>query len=214
MILGIPTEVKVAEKRVGMTPTGVRTLVKEGHRVLVQSGAGVSSGLGDESYSQTGGEIKGSAKEIWTEAEMVVKVKEPIVQEFDFMHESQILFTYLHLAADRELTEKLMKKKIVGIAYETIETDKGSLPLLAPMSAIAGRLSIQVGACCLEAKNGGMGILLGGLPGVRPAYVVILGAGVAGIHACFSAIGSDARVNILDINSERLSYILIWSLIK
>jgi alanine dehydrogenase len=134
-------------------------------------------------------------------------VKEPVVQEFDRMREGQILFTFLHLAADRDLTEKLIEKKIIGIAYETIQTEKGSLPLLAPMSAIAGRLSIQAGAYCLEAKNGGMGILLSGVPGVRPAYVVILGGGVAGVHACFGAVGNDAKVSILDINQERLNYL-------
>lgn len=138
---------------------------------------------------------------------MILKVKEPVNQEFGWMREGQILFTFLHLAADKKLTQKLLAKKIIGIAYETIQTERGGLPLLAPMSAIAGRLSIQAGAYCLEAQNGGMGILLSGVPGVRPAYVVILGAGVAGIHACFGALGNGTRVSILDVNQDRLSYL-------
>jgi alanine dehydrogenase len=137
---------------------------------------------------------------------MIVKVEEPIDGEFDLMHENQVLFTYLHLAADKSLTEKLLKKGSIGIAYETIQTDRGSLPLLAPMSAVAGRLSIQAGAYCLEAKNGGRGILLSGVPGVKPATVVIMGAGVAGINACFAAVGSGARVTILDKSQERVDY--------
>ena len=138
---------------------------------------------------------------------MIMKVKEPLPAEYDLMRESQIIFTYLHLAAARELAQELVEKKVVGIAYETIQTDAGALPLLAPMSAVAGRLSVQAGAYCLEAKSGGMGILLSGVPGVRPAYVVIIGAGIAGLHACFSAVGTGARVTILDINQERLDYI-------
>jgi alanine dehydrogenase len=207
MIMGIPKELKVAEKRVAITPAGVKMLRKESHIVLIESGAGLGSGFPDESYLRAGAELRTDPKEIWADSEMILKVKEPIVPEFDRMHEGQILFTFLHLAADKGLTEKLIERKIIGIAYETIQTEKGSLPLLAPMSAIAGRLSIQAGAYCLEAKNGGMGILLSGVPGVRPAYVVILGAGVAGVHACFGAVGSDARVSILDINQERLNFI-------
>jgi alanine dehydrogenase len=207
MILGIPKELKVAEKRVAITPAGVRMLRKEGHIVLIESGAGLGSGFPDESYLRAGAELRTDPKEIWADSEMVLKVKEPIAPEFDRMHEGQILFTFLHLAADKGLTEKLIERKIIGIAYETIQTEKGSLPLLAPMSAIAGRLSIQAGAYCLEAKEGGMGILLSGVPGVRPAYVVILGAGVAGVHACFGAVGNDARVSILDINQDRLNFV-------
>ncbi len=207
MIIGIPKELKVAEKRVAITPAGVRTLMKEGHIVLIEAGAGLGSGFADESYLRSGAEVRIDSEEIWADSEMILKVKEPVAQEFDRMHEGQILFTFLHLAADKGLTEKLIQKKIIGIAYETIQTEKGSLPLLAPMSAIAGRLSIQAGAYCLEAKNGGMGILLSGVPGVRPAYVVILGGGVAGVHACFGAVGNDTRVSILDINQDRLNYI-------
>jgi len=206
MIMGIPKELKVAEKRVAITPAGVKMLRKESHIVLIESGAGLGSGFPDESYLRAGAELRTDPKEIWADSEMILKVKEPIVPEFDRMHEGQILFTFLHLAADKGLTEKLIERKIIGIAYETIQTEKGSLPLLAPMSAIAGRLSIQAGAYCLEAKNGGMGILLSGVPGARPAYVVILGAGVAGVHACFGAVGNDARVSILDINQDRLNF--------
>lgn len=207
MMIGIPKELKVAEKRVAITPAGVRTLTKEGQIVLIEVGAGLGSGFSDESYLRAGAELRKDPEGIWADSELILKVKEPIAPEFDRMREGQILFTFLHLAADRDLTGKLIEKKIIGIAYETIQTEKGSLPLLAPMSAIAGRLSIQAGAYCLEAKNGGMGILLSGVPGVRPAYVVILGGGVAGVHACFGAVGNDARVSILDINQERLNYI-------
>ncbi len=207
MIIGVPKELKLAEKRVAITPAGVRTLMKERHIVLIEAGAGLGSGFSDESYVQAGARVRKDPGEIWADSEMVLKVKEPVAPEFDRMHEGQILFTFLHLAADKGLTEKLIQKKIIGIAYETIQTEKGSLPLLAPMSAIAGRLSIQAGAYCLEAKNGGMGILLSGVPGVRPADVVILGGGVAGVHACFGAVGNDARVSILDINPDRLNYI-------
>jgi len=207
MIIGIPKELKVAEKRVAITPAGVRTLMKERHIVLIEAEAGLGSGFSDESYLRAGAEVRIDPEKIWADSEMILKVKEPVAQEFDRMHGGQILFTFLHLAADKGLTEKLIERKIIGIAYETIQTEKGSLPLLAPMSAIAGRLSIQAGAYCLEAKNGGMGILLSGVPGVRPAYVVILGGGVAGVHACFGAVGNDTRVSLLDINQDRLNYL-------
>ncbi|HDZ90411.1 MAG: alanine dehydrogenase [Deltaproteobacteria bacterium] len=207
MIIGVPTEVKVAERRVAVTPSGVRTLVRAGHRVLIQSGAGTGSGFSDESYVLAGAEMRPDPTAVWSDSEMILKVKEPLPQEYDLMREDQIIFTYLHLAANRELALKLAEKRVVAIAYETIQTDRGALPLLAPMSAVAGRLSIQAGAYCLEARTGGMGILLSGVPGVRPAYVVIIGAGVAGLHACFGAAGNDARVTILDINQERMDYI-------
>ena len=162
--------------------------MQAGHQVLIQSGAGLGSGFVDESYTQAGAQIKGNRQEVWADSDMILKVKEPLPQEFDLMREDQVIFTYLHLAADKDLTEKLIEKKIVGIAYETIQTENGSLPLLAPMSAVAGRLAVQAGAYCLEAQTGGRGILLSGVPGVRPAYVVIIGAGVSGLHACFSAV--------------------------
>lgn len=207
MIIGIPRELKVGEKRVAITPSGVRMLVKQHHIILIEAGAGIGSGFSDENYLEAGAELRPQPETIWNESEMVLKVKEPVAPEFDWMHEGQILFTFLHLAANKSLTEKLIEKKIVGIAYETIQTEGGSLPLLAPMSAIAGRLSIQAGAYCLEAKSGGMGILLSGVPGVQSAYVVIIGGGVAGTHACFGAVGNDARVTLLDINQGRLNYI-------
>ena len=207
MIIGIPTEVKVAERRVAVTPPGVRTLVQGKHEVLLQLGAGLGSGFSDESYMQAGARIGRSSEEVWNKSDMIIKVKEPLPREYDLMRQDQILFTYLHLAAGKALAEKLVEKKVVAIAYETIQTPNGSLPLLAPMSAVAGRLSVQAGAYCLEAKTGGMGILLSGVPGVRPAYVVIIGAGVAGLHACFGAAGNGARVTIMDINQERLYYI-------
>jgi alanine dehydrogenase len=207
VIIGIPRELKVGEKRVAITPSGVRMLVKQHHIILIEAGAGIGSGFSDENYLEAGAELRPQPETIWNESEMVLKVKEPVAPEFDWMHEGQILFTFLHLAANKSLTEKLIEKKIVGIAYETIQTEGGSLPLLAPMSAIAGRLSIQAGAYCLEAKSGGMGILLSGVPGVQSAYVVIIGGGVAGTHACFGAVGNDARVTLLDINQGRLNYI-------
>ena len=206
MIIGIPKELKVAERRVAITPAGVQALVQQGHTVLIEAGAGLGSGLQDKSYVQAGAEIQPSS-EIWNNSEMILKVKEPITPEFDLMHEGQIIFTFLHLAADKNLTQKLMEKRVIGIACETIQTDKGFLPLLAPMSAIAGRLSIQMGAYCLEAKNGGMGILLSGVPGVQPAHVVILGGGIVGINACYIAAGVGAQVSVLDINLQRLAYI-------
>ena len=207
MIIGIPTEVKVAERRVAVTPPGVRTLVQGKHEVLLQLGAGLGSGFSDESYMQAGARMEPTSEEVWGKSDMIIKVKEPLPPEYDLMRKDQILFTYLHLAACKALAAKLVEKKVVAIAYETIQTPNGSLPLLAPMSAVAGRLSVQAGAYCLEAKTGGMGILLSGVPGVRPAYVVIIGAGVAGLHACFGAAGNGARVTIMDINQERLYYI-------
>ncbi len=207
MIIGIPTEIKVAEKRVAVTPSGVRSLAKEGHKVIMQSGAGLGSGFPDESYVKAGAHMASMSSGVWGDAEMILKVKEPLPREYPLMRDGQIIFTYLHLAADRRLAEEMVLKKVVGIAYETIQTDRGALPLLAPMSAVAGRLSIQAGAYCLEARRGGMGILLSGVPGVRPANVVIIGAGFAGMNACFAAAGTGARVIILDINQERLDYI-------
>ena len=206
MIIGIPKELKVAEKRVSITPTGVQALVQRGHKVLVEAGAGLGSGLQDKNYIQAGAEVRPSS-EVWNDSEMILKVKEPITPEFDLMHSEQIVFTFLHLAADMNLTQRLLEKRIVGIAYETIQTDEGSLPLLTPMSAVAGRLSVQMGAYCLEAKNGGMGLLLSGVPGVRPAHVVILGGGIAGFNACHIAAGMGAQVSVLDINPQRLAYI-------
>ena len=207
MIIGVLKEIKNGERRVGMTPQGVDALVSHHHRVLVEKGAGAGSGFSDHEYGKTGAILVDKAKDVWNEADMVVKVKEPLEPEFLLMRPGQILFTYLHLAADRELTLKLMERRIVGIGYETVQEKDGSLPLLRPMSEIAGRASVLAGGMCLEARYGGRGVLLCGASGVPPAKVVILGAGVAGTNACKVALGIGARVSILDIHSERLSYL-------
>lgn len=207
MKIGVPKEIKPAEKRVAAPPACVKALVDNGHKIFIETGAGTGSGFSDEAYLQAGAKLLDRAEDIWGEAEMIVKVKEPIGPEFERMKPGQILFTYLHLAADRELTEKLLDRRVIGIGYETVQLDDGSLPLLAPMSEVAGALSIQMGAYCLEAKNGGKGILLSGLPGIKPARVTIIGGGVAGLAAAMVAEGLGARVNILDVNSSRLRYI-------
>ena len=207
MIIGVPKEIKEGEKRVGMTPQGVDALVAHGHRVLVEERAGEGSGFSDQEYRKAGAILVEKAKDVWDEGEIVVKVKEPLEPEFPLMRPGQILFTYLHLAANRELTLKLMECRIVGIGYETVQGQDGSLPLLRPMSEIAGRASVLAGGMCLEARHGGRGVLLCGASGVPPAKVVILGAGVVGTNACKVALGIGARVSILDIHPERLSYI-------
>lgn len=207
MVIGIPMEIKREEKRVAITPAGVSALVLHGHRVIIEAGAGLGSGISDRAYEKAGAELLGDADMLWSEAEMVLKVKEPLEKEYGRMRGGQILFTYLHLAASRELTEQLLRRKVIGIAYETIQLHDTTLPLLAPMSEVAGRLAIQVGAWCLESKNGGAGILLGGVSGVPPAKVVIVGAGIVGINACHVAVGMGADVVIMDINPARLRYI-------
>ncbi len=207
MIIGVPKEIKEGEKRVGMTPQGVDALVAHGHRVLVEKGGGEGSGFSDPEYKKAGAILVEKAKEVWREAEIVVKVKEPLEQEFPLMRSGQILFTYLHLAANRELTLELMRRRIVAIGYETVQTQDGSLPLLRPMSEIAGRASVLAGGMCLEAGYGGRGVLLCGASGVPPAKVVILGAGVVGSNACKVALGIGARVSILDVHPEKLSYL-------
>jgi alanine dehydrogenase len=207
MNIGVPKEIKEVEKRVGMTPQGVDALVAHGHRVLVERSAGEGSGFSDQEYKKAGAILVEEAKDVWIGAEIVVKVKEPLEPEFPLMRPGQILFTYLHLAADRELTLKLMERRIVGIGYETVQSQDGTLPLLRPMSEIAGRASVLAGGMCLEARHGGRGVLLCGASGVPPAKVVILGAGVVGTNACKVALGIGARVSILDIHPERLSYI-------
>jgi alanine dehydrogenase len=207
MNIGVPREIKQAERRVAATPSNVKALVAHGHRVFVETKAGLGSGFPDEAYVMAGGLIRPGPDEIWAESELILKVKEPIEPEFDRIRAGQVIFTYLHLAADRNLTEVLLKKSAVGIGYETVQLDDGTLPLLAPMSEVAGALSVQMGAYCLEAKNGGMGILLSGVPGVKPARVTIIGGGVAGLAAAIVASGIGARVSILDVNPTRLSYI-------
>jgi alanine dehydrogenase len=206
MKIGVPKEIKSEENRVALTPAGVSALVGHGHTVFVEKGAGVGSGLLDEEYAAMGAKILPTKEDVWGQAEMIIKVKEPLGPEFALIKD-QILFTYLHLAADLELTKKLLATDVKAIAYETIQLADGSLPLLAPMSEVAGRLSIQMGARCLESIGGGKGILLSGVSGVPPAKVVILGAGIAGSNACFVAVGMGARVSILDINPAKLRYI-------
>src|SRR5258706_2143139 len=207
MIIGVPKEIKNEENRVAVTPTGVAGFVARNHKVLIQQGAGSGSGLTDAAYQAAGATIVQSAAEVWQQADMIMKVKEPQVSEFPLMRSGLILFTYLHLAASESVTRALLEHKITAMAYETIQLDDGSLPLLAPMSEIAGRLSIQVGAWCLQAENGGRGILLGGASGVRPGHVVILGAGMSGTTACQVAAGMGAYVSILDINPTKLRYV-------
>ena len=206
MEIGVPKEIKDQEFRVGLSPASVRVLSDAGHTVSVQTQAGIGSGFDDEAYEKAGARIVPSAEDAWNR-EMVVKVKEPLSPEYPFMQKGQLIFTYLHLAAARDLTEQLMKSGAVAIAYETVELSNHSLPLLTPMSIIAGRLSVQFGARYLERQQGGRGVLLGGVPGVRPAHVVVLGGGVVGTEAARIAVGMGARVQIFDINVERLAYL-------
>ncbi len=206
MIVGVPKEIKTEENRVAVTPTGVAGCVSRGHKVMIERGAGLGSGLTDRAYEVAGATLVESPIEVW-KSDLIMKVKEPQVSEFPLLRRGLILFTYLHLAADEIVTRELLARKVTGIAYETIQLDDGSLPLLTPMSEIAGRLSIQVGAWCLQAENGGRGILLGGASGVRPGKVVILGAGMAGTAACQIAAGMGAYVSILDINPTKLRYV-------
>jgi alanine dehydrogenase len=207
MIIGVPTEVKTREYRVGMVPAGVRTLTARGHKVLVQAGAGLGSGISDEDYRAAGAELLSTADEVWKRAEMIFKVKEPLPEEYPRMREGQILYTYLHLAAVPKLADELLKRGVSGVAYETIELAGGQLPLLQPMSAVAGRMSIQVAATYLEKERGGKGVLLGGVPGVLRGRVAIIGGGTVGQNAARMAIGLGAQVTVLDINIETLAYI-------
>ncbi|HKO44549.1 MAG TPA: alanine dehydrogenase [Pyrinomonadaceae bacterium] len=204
MIVGLPKEIKDNEYRVGLTPAGVRALSDGGHKVIVEKTAGEGSGFDDALYQKAGAEIINSADDVWAKADMIVKVKEPIAPEYPRMREGQLLFTYLHLAPDKKLTDELLKRKVTGIAYETITDRKGSLPLLTPMSEVAGRMAIQVGAHYLEKMQGGRGILLGGVPGVPAAKVVIIGGGVVGTNAAKIAVGMGANVTIIDNNLDRL----------
>jgi alanine dehydrogenase len=202
--IGLPKEIKDNEYRVGLTPAGVRALTDAGHRVLVENDAGEGSGFEDSLYKRAGGAIIDSADDVWAEAEMIVKVKEPIAPEYPRMRAGQLLFTYLHLAPDNELTEQLLNRSVTGVAYETITDRRGTLPLLTPMSEVAGRMAIQVGAHYLEKMSGGRGILLGGVPGVPAARVVIIGGGVVGTNAAKIAVGMGAHVTIIDSNLDRL----------
>ena len=207
MIIGVPTEIKNNENRVAITPAGVHDLTRKGHRCLIQHNAGLGSGIMDEDYAATGAEILPDADSVFAAADLILKVKEPLPAEYGKLRKGQILFTYLHLAANRELTEALLASGVTGIAYETVQLTNGALPLLSPMSEVAGRMSVQVGANLLQKYNGGMGVLLGGVPGVAPAEVVIVGGGVVGTHAAKMAAGLGARVTVLDINPSRLVYL-------
>jgi alanine dehydrogenase len=206
MEIGVPKETKDQEFRVGLSPTSVRSLCDGGHQVFVEKAAGWGSGFSDADYQAAGAKILPDAASVWNR-DLVVKVKEPLVSEYPLLQEGQLLFTYLHLAANRELTERLMAAGTTAIAYESVELSNRSLPLLAPMSIIAGRLSVQFGARFLERQQGGRGVLLGGVPGVRPGRVVILGGGVVGTEAAKMAIGLGAQVQIVDISVERLDYL-------
>ena len=204
MIIGVPKEIKNNEFRVALVPSGVHTLVEHGHQVLVQESAGAGAGISDVEYMAAGARLVNNAATIFKDAEMIVKVKEPLPQEYVFLQKGQLLFTYLHLAPDPELTRALLKQEIIGIAYETVQLENHSLPLLTPMSEIAGKLSIQVGAHYLEKENGGSGVLLGGVPGVVPGHVTILGGGTVGLNAAKIALGIGAHVTLLDINLDQL----------
>ena len=204
MKIGLPKEIKDNEYRVGLTPAGVQALADAGHELFVERSAGEGSGFSDEQYVEAGAKILDTADEVWQTGEMIVKVKEPIAPEYPRMREDQLLFTYLHLAPEFELTKQLLERKVTGVAYETITDKKGTLPLLTPMSEVAGRMSVQVGATYLEKMNGGRGILLGGVPGVPAANVVIIGGGVVGTEAAKMAVGFGAHVTIIDINLDRL----------
>jgi alanine dehydrogenase len=207
MIIGVPKEIKNKESRVGMVVAGARALTHAGHKVLVQTNAGQGVGISDEDYKKAGATLIGTAKEIYDKADMIIKVKEPLPEEYPLLRENQILYTYLHLAADERLTKALMERQIVGIAYETIQLSDGSLPLLAPMSSVAGRMATQIGATFLQHDHGGKGMLLGGVTGVERGRVVILGGGVVGINAAKMAVGLGAKVSILDVNVNRLDYL-------
>jgi alanine dehydrogenase len=204
MIVGVPREIKDHEARVAIIPAGVKALTEAGHKVLVETNAGAQSGFSDAEYQEAGAEIVGDAGFVWGKSEIVVKVKEPIESEYAYFREGLTLFTYLHLAPLPELTQKLVEAKVIGIAYETVRDRNNTLPLLTPMSEVAGRMSVQVGASYLEKEKGGRGILLGGVPGVPPAHVTIIGGGIVGTNAARIALGFGAKVTLIDLNLNRL----------
>lgn len=207
MLIGIPKEIKPNENRVAIIPAGVEALNKKGHSVFIETEAGIGSGFSDEDYRNVGATILNTPAEIFQKADLVLKVKEPLPPEYELFKENQLLFTYLHLAAELKLTEALIKKRVTAIAYETIQLEDGSLPLLTPMSEVAGRMAVQIGAMLLEKHYGGKGLLLGGVPGTHPAKVLILGGGIVGTNAAKIALGFGADVTILDINLDRLRYL-------
>ena len=204
MRVGIPKEIKVLEYRVGMVPSGVKELVSDGHEVFVESSAGMGIGMTDEDYIKAGAKVLNTPEEIFDTCELIIKVKEPQLQECKMLKAGQVLFTYLHLAADPDQAAALVDSGVTAIAYETVTSNDGSLPLLTPMSEVAGRLSIQAGAFSLQKANGGRGVLLGGVPGVKPGQVLVIGGGVSGTHAAEMAIGLGAEVTILDRSIPRL----------
>src|SRR5439155_13520540 len=207
MIIGCPKEVKTREYRVGLVPGGVAALTSRGHTVLIEKHAGVGSGIPDSAYEAVGGKIVDKAADVWARADMIVKVKEPIASEYGLMKEGQTIYTYFHLAADKPLSKALIDRKIAAVAYETIQTDDGQLPLLKPMSEVAGRMAVQVGAMYLQKENSGKGILLSGVPGVRRGKVVILGGGVVGTNSAKLATGMGAETVVLDVSLNRLAYL-------
>lgn len=207
MVVGVPKEIKPSEYRVSILPVGAETLTQAGHRVIIQEGAGLGSGISDEEYIKAGAKITHELEEVYSSADMIVKVKEPMPEEYDLIKEGLVIFTYFHFAANEELTKEMLARKAVCVAYETIQTDNGSLPLLTPMSEVAGRMAIQEGAKYLEKPMMGRGILLGGVPGVAPANVVVLGGGIVGTNAAKVAAGFGAQVTIMDINLDRLRYL-------
>lgn len=207
MIIGVPKEIKISENRVGMTEAGVKQLIVEGHTVLVEKDAGVGSGITNQQFEKVGAKIIDTKAEVYKKAEMIVKVKEPLPDEYEMLKENLILYTYLHLAAEPKLTKVLAERKVKAIAYETIQKADGSLPLLTPMSEVAGRMATQIGAFYLQKDHGGKGILLGGVTGVKPGKVTIIGGGVVGTNAAKMAVGLGAEVIILDVNLARLEYL-------
>lgn len=207
MIIGVPKEIKISENRVGITEAGVRQYVKEGHTVIIEKEAGVGSGITDVQYEKAGAKIIDTKKEVYAKADMIQKVKEPLPDEYELLKENQILYTYLHLAAEAKLTKVLCERKVKAVAYETIQLENGSLPLLTPMSEVAGRMATQIGAFYLQKDHGGKGILMGGVTGVKPAKVTIIGGGVVGTNAAKMAVGLGASVTILDVNTPRLEYL-------
>jgi len=207
MIIGVAKEIKNNEARVGLTPAGADALCKAGHTVMIEKGAGIGCGFSDESYQATGAVIIADKKALFDKAEMIIKVKEPVAAEYDLFHKGQILFTYLHLAPEPKLARALLEKEVIGIAYETIVGRNNTLPLLSPMSEVAGRMSVQIGAQFLEKPWGGKGVLLAGVPGVESAQVVIIGGGVVGTNAAKMAVGMGARVTIIDKSADRLAYL-------
>jgi len=207
MNIGIPKEIKTEEHRVSIPPSGVREFVKHGHTVYVQTNAGLGSGFSNEEYKEAGAELLDWAEDVWERSDMVIKVKEPQPEEYPYMRPDLVLFTYLHLAADEQLTHAMLESGVMGIAYETVEDKEGRLPLLEPMSEVAGRMASQVVSHYLEKHEGGRGVLMGGVPGVSPAEVVVLGAGTVGTNAAKVALGMGAKVTLLDVNLERLRYL-------